>query len=378
MTEQLFSDSRAAARLAADYLVRQVKLDGQFVYRITLDPKVGIKPKYNMLRHAGAIYSLGMYHQRFPDERVLDAMTRAVDFLDNEGIAPVPGQEDIMAVWDRQEITLAPAPLQAKLGGAGLALVAMCMFEKFQPGRTPVEDLRELAGFVRFMQRDDGGFFSKYVPEQGGPDPAWISLYYPGEAALGMVMLHEIDPEPAWRDCATRALQFLADSRKSATSVPADHWALIATARLMALPDFPGDGVLRDDLIRHSRQICESMLSEQFQVPEEPDWHGGFAGDTRVTPTATRLEGLLAALRIFSPQDPIRERLLPSIADGIGFLCRAQVPDGPNSGAVPRAIRYATGTTKADKAFNTRAKEVRIDYVQHALSAFLEFGDLEQ
>ena len=66
--------------------------------------------------------------------------------------------------------------------------------ERTMPGTTPVEFLRRLGNFLLFMQNKDGGFYSKFIPEKGGRDDSWTSLYYPGEAALGLIMLSEKDP----------------------------------------------------------------------------------------------------------------------------------------------------------------------------------------
>jgi len=52
------------------------------------------------------------------------------------------------------------------------------------------------------------------------------------------------------------------------------------------------------------------------------------------------------------------------------FLMRCQITDGPHAGALPRVIQGFRPATQppADAA---EAGEIRIDYVQHALSAML-------
>ena len=69
LTARLVTESSAnveevdrATRLASNYLARQIKTNGQFVYRINLDTIVRVKPRYNILRHAGTVYALGAYH----------------------------------------------------------------------------------------------------------------------------------------------------------------------------------------------------------------------------------------------------------------------------------------------------------------------------
>ena len=142
---------RDAITLSADYLVRACKADGQFVYRINLDPRVTPKPKYNVLRHAGTMYALAVYHEHYPDDRTRNALVRAGRFLRERCMAPVPGREDLLAVWSRPQINGSSAPVQAKLGGTGLALVALLSLEKVAPGSTPPQQLRQLGSFVLYM-----------------------------------------------------------------------------------------------------------------------------------------------------------------------------------------------------------------------------------
>ena len=187
------------------------------------------------------------------------------------------GHDELLAIWSKPEINHGNSPVQAKLGATGLGLVALLSVEKIQPGETPLEDLRRLGQFLIFMQKEDGGFHSKYIPSQNGRTDKWTSLYYPGEAALGLVMLYEKDPDAKWLEAAAKAIGYLAKQRAGRRRVEADHWALIATSKLL----------------------------------------------------------------------PLYDRIAPP---------------------VPRAL--------IERSFNRRASEIRIDYVQHALSAMLDFDRL--
>ena len=243
---------RQAATMAANHLADQVTKTGMFVYHGNLNPKVRMAPRYNILRHAGTIYAMAMYDAAWPDKTVRAAMLKAGRYLRDEAVSPVPGKETLSAAWSLPEVNNTGAPVQAKLGGTGLGLVALLSIEAVSPGFTPMAQLGDLGRFILYMQKPEGNFYSKYIPGSGGPDDSWTSLYYPGEAAFGLVMLYEKDPDPAWLDGAVRALTFLADSRRGAVDVPEDHWALIATERLRGLaePAAVPEGT-RDLLIAH-------------------------------------------------------------------------------------------------------------------------------
>jgi len=361
---------RQVAVLAAKHLADQVTKNGQFVYHDNLNPKVRVAPGYNILRHAGAIYAMAMYDAAWPDKRVRAAMLKAGRYLHNEAVFPVPGKENLSAVWSRPEVNKTGAPLQAKLGGTGLGLVALLSIEAVQTGFTPMAQLTDLGRFILYMQKPEGNFYSKYIPASGGPDDSWTSLYYPGEAAFGLTMLYERDPDPAWLDGAVRALTFLADSRRGAVSVPEDHWALIATERLLALSGSAAvpEGT-RDLLTSHAIQICTRMV-DRYENSRKPGRK--FASALSTTQVACTLEGLQAALAVLPPEHLLRPRMKAVIEEGIAFLTDAQVTDGPHRGAIPRMAGGSAGPLSG--AADPKATEIRIDYTQHALSALVRYS----
>jgi hypothetical protein len=267
-------------------------------------------------------------------------------------------------------------PLKAKLGGSGLGLVALLSIEKIEPGFTSLSDLRALGRFVVFMQKDDGSFYSSFIPSRGGRYDKWQSLYYPGEAALGLLLLYEKDLSEVWLESAAKALAYLADSRKYSVQVPADHWALLATEKLLALRGVDQLPVPADLLINHGAQISQAILREQVVDNRYPEYAGGFSPDGRTTPTATRLEGLLAASRFLPAEFAVRRRIDVAVPRGISFLLRAQVGEGQFAGAFPRAVKKVHQAYPDADNFNLRVNEVRIDYVQHALSAMIQYLDL--
>ncbi len=364
---------QAAAHRAAHYLVKSVKADGTFLYRLNMDPTRAVKRKYNILRHAGTIYAMGMYHQRYPDPTLLSEMVRTGRYLRDEAVRPVPDRDGLLAVWSDPKVNNSDSPLQAKLGGTGLGLVALLSLEGIHPGFTPLEDLQALGRFIVFMQTEEGDFCSKYIPSTGGCSEKWRSLFYPGEAILGLLMLYERDPSKVWLDSAAKGMAYLANTRKDSDEVPVDHWALLATAKLLSGEKGTDLPVSRELLINHAVQICVVILESQVDNPKRPDYDGGFSKEGKTTPTATRLEGLQAALSFLPADREIRQRIENAVARGIAFLLRAQVREGHYIGAFPRAVDYIHEAVRGADRFNSRVKEVRIDYVQHALSAMIQY-----
>jgi hypothetical protein len=364
---------------AAAYLHAQIGASGQMVYRRDAISGEPLRERYNLLRHAGSVLALAEYHTLFvPDAGQRQAIDRALDFVRRCCLAPSQPGADDLAVWSPPEVERGRRTYAlAKLGGAGLTLAALAQWRRVHPDGVTLAEMQALGRFILSMQGNDGRFRSLHAREQGQHDPRWESLYYPGEAALGLVLLFEHDRDPRWLEAAIDALQSLARQRETLSDPPPDHWALMATGRLWrqdpvaleaAVPDGfswgPADGrrtAIAPLLMDHGLSVIRVMLGEQSRSPSLACARGSFTGDGRTTPTATRLEGLLGLLPVV-PEGELRRAMGRSIDTGLAFVLAAQRLDGAVTGGFSRV----TPSCPSDDA---RAHEVRIDYVQHALSA---------
>ena len=355
---------------AVGYLIRICDPNGRFLYRQNLDG-VSVEPRYNVLRHAGAVYALADYHHHTKDEDARGAVLRAAGYLLRHHVKPLETQPELLAVWSLpDEETRDGRPL-AKLGGAALGLIALIEARRIDADAVPMDTLESLGRFLTFMQRPSGGFFSRY-DESLGADRYFVSLYYPGEAILALTMLFEQTHDPRWLNAAAKGTSFLIQEREHVPveRLPADHWLMIASARLEKhLPGLTDASLTRGALLRHNHEVARMMLAEQARVTEE--WaSGSFVADGRSTPTATRLEGLLALYGWLDADDPLRPEIADAAATAVAFLRRCQVTTGPAEGGITRALRKLNTESTS---FNSRQSEIRIDYVQHALSGWLEY-----
>jgi hypothetical protein len=350
------------------YLVSACGADGRFTYRVNTHPAVTPAPRYNMLRHAGAIYALAQYEVFAPAEPTRAAIRRAVDYLCAAALQPVGDSGAMAAIWTDPVLTGDSRARRAKLGGAALGLTALISAERVAPGAGRRADWARLGQFLLYMQKTDGSFYSRYLPEHGGRCDAWTSLYYPGEAILALTLLGEEDADGPWRAAARRGLLALERGRRGAPDVPADHWALLATAAWLRTAGPACAPDTRAAMRRHAAQVCRSILDA---APRDGD--GRLTADGRTCPTATRVEGLQAALAVLpETESDLRARVAKAVRGGVRFLAAAQLRDGPYAGGVPRAVtRFSEHAPAYDAGFNRRATEIRIDYVQHALSAIL-------
>jgi len=326
---------------------------------------------YNMLRHSGTIYALANYYLENKNSKSLKTLEQATQYLKSCCIKPVDNLKDILGVWSLKSINKSMNIDQLKLGGTGLGLVALLSMEKVKPGTTDADTLRKLGNFIIYLQKDEGNFYSKYIPSGVGRDDSWTSLYYPGEAALGLVMLYEYDPQPKWFNHAVKVLTYLSESRKNDKVVPADHWALLATSKIIEISKKQNLQIPTGLIVGHGKQVVDSIVSGIPRYTESNPNYGCLARGCRTTPTSTRLEGLISFYKVLGPEDnELKETISNASKKGIEFIIKTQVKEGKYKGAIPQG--YIPDINQLKKS-QVKLAIVRIDYVQHALSAFLDY-----
>lgn len=374
LPEHSTGEIAATVQSSAAYLVRANNASGRFDYLV--DRRTGRDLSggdYNMLRHAGTVYAMTQVQQRWPADSLMGAIRRATAFLRARAVHAVPDQPHLLAVWSEVK-EYPPAKLRlAKLGGAGLALVAMSRQESLAPGTVPMDTLARLSDFIRFMQKEDGGFYSYYMPAKGGPTDEWVSLYYPGEAAYGQVLYYERSGDEEALRSAAQALAYLVWLREGEWFVEPDHWALLATAALAPHRDAITLPLPWRAYEQHAAQVCRSILFNSWRTHPDGDLNGGLMLDGAVTPTATRLEGLQAALEVLDEERTwLRARIRGAVRGGVDYLLRAPLKSGPLEGAVTHAIKPPPWYIFNDaNSTGERWREVRIDYTQHTISALV-------
>lgn len=346
---------------SAEYFARHQRKSGKFFYRIRLDGG-DVRSDYNVLRHAGAAYSLGQ-SLPFAGPMAQQTADRALTYLWRWYLVPVVADELQFAIASAK-----PGNRNcdiAKLGGVSLAQIAVSTQQR-ELTEFEKDVARGLARFTCSMIAPDGSFTSK-INIRTGAVSDFVSLYYPGEASLSLLLFAMKFDDNVAVEHALRILRYLSDSRRGAPSVPPDHWALLATAEVFSLV---ADGRIDVDEAAlevfwiHAIQIVEKIL---LDADRAADPAGSLTDNGQTCSSATRLEGLCAifgylAKRGYRDLDRVRD----CIDRGIAYLMNAKVASGPLAGGMPWVSpHHATYST------NPTAPEIRIDSVQHALSAVL-------
>lgn len=357
---------------AAAYLLNNLRISGQFHYRRNLDRSVKIdRSDYNELRHLGAIYSLGQYAEDFPDQDLSEKLRRAGNFMRTCCLSAFPTDDSPqLAIWADPEINGGIRERRVKLGGNGLGLLAFLAIERETGNYMSKDSLTALAESILKMQNADGSFKSVYESD-GDRYSDFESLFYPGEAILGLVQLYRYDNNPRWLEAALKGLRNLCETRKDLPleELPSDHWALLATAELFEFvprEQYAADHQCFHD---HGKRVVERMIMAQRIEPTDSLYFGSFNGVGNTTPIGTKMEGMIAFGPYIENASPeFERRLKASIHYGLRYLQSARVTTGPFKGGITYLPAAVLPTKPTAKEVYTR---IQIDNVQHVLSGWI-------
>ncbi len=348
-------DLRAAADAAGAYLSGAVRETGRFdyAYRLDLDD---VPRDYNVVRHAGTIWAMLDLYRDTQDAELLAAVDRAMQYLLAQVRPMKIGGADVLGVVEAGEVTL---------GGNALGAMALATYIEVTGKKEHLPILRAMGRALRAAQSASGRFDNQRQEFLSGAVFAMDSPYYPGEAALAMMKIDEVEPDAALVDAAARAVKYLItvrDAEVTADQLPHDHWLLYALCAVH--PKRP------DELyLNHARKMAAAIVAAQHKEPGRAvasDAVGSYA-DARSTAAAVRSEGLLATVRLLrsAGQGAEAEPFLAAAKASVAFQLRTQV--WPESAMHFRSPRRAIGAFRDELG----GVYVRIDFVQHNLSSIL-------
>lgn len=346
-------------RLGMDYISNNTYKNGRFVYRSNVDPEVSYcKLKYNSLRHAGVLYSMYLCERYLKNYSLKEKRYTASEYFIKRYISEIsPDMYAVVSLPKEENLQ----GIEAKLGSSGLALCGLSNL--YSDGKINLNVLQGLGNFLIYMQKPDGSFYSKYSVADKTRSDKFISLYYPGEAALGLLYLNEVNPDKKWVEASKKALLFLANSQKNKKFMPFDHWSIIAVQKLFGTTDNDLNADEHALLQTVAEKMVYSALDNQITDKDSP-YRGSFKKNHRLGSVASFMEGLSAAYHV-TDDKKLKADIRKALKLGTDFLSRYQIKEGERKGGMPANAAWTE--PDADKKY----KLIRIDNVQHALSAWI-------
>ena len=220
------------------------------------------------------------------------------------------------------------------------------------------------------MQTSKGDFWPSYLVIQKEKSNINAARFYPGEACLGLLYLYEFDKNPQWLEAAKKGLFRLAENaeEKGSANLKFDHWGMLATQKLFATPDNAMNSPQRDLMRKFAERNVKAIIAKQ-NLNTRDEKFGSFTINRSLCGNATNMEGLIAAYQCLDDK-VLKQKLAYSLKAGVEFLAKRQVKKGKYEGGVPASPDWDKPEAK------NIDKEIRIDYVQHAMSAWIAYKSL--
>ena len=349
--------------LSMHYIYRNILENGRFQYRNHVNPKIKYEnTTYNALRHAGVLYSLYMYEKYGLEKKYHEVRVKASKYFIDRYIKKLKDDKYVVASIPEEEgikINI------AKSGAAGVALSALCNL--YQEDVISLEVLQGLGEYLLFMQNDEGNIYAYYDLDNNAVNTVAEAIFYPAEAAVGLLYLYEIDPQEKWLNAAKKALNYIVKTRKKLDlEIPFDHWSVLAIEKLfkdkLATPEE------FNTYRAYAEQMAIPMLSQQITNPNN-SYYGAFKDNVRPCSLGTIMEGM-ASIYFCTDSEDLKKILFKSMSIGNLFLSKVQVKTGVQAGGLPNSANWVRPEVTPN------ASIIRIDNVQHVVTGWLKFQNI--
>jgi hypothetical protein len=322
---------KRAAVLSTRKLASLIRPNGLFTYRYYVGRNEALPIAYNVLRHFGSCWAL------LDSAKETDAppeVTEAAGSALVAGLAKFTqplGDDGVLCVVDGEKI---------KLGGAGLALLAIESHPTLARDPEVIRMAEAIGHYILRQRKPDGDFVhARFLANS--EDTGFVSHYYTGEALLGLFCLSNISGDRRWSEAALESLVQL--TARNYGVAERSHWMLYSIERAI---------LFREDERWH--ELATKIASRILAIPYS-EWRSTSSW------LACYCEGLATWLRLtkeksFSASDKvIRDSCVHTLRRMLRKLMALQTVDG--------------GFVRDPKS-----PIVRIDYIQHAISALIGFS----
>ncbi len=360
--------------LAGQYMTRSTNEAGMIRYQYEATEDDDDFLDYNMLRHAGSVYAMAQTYRLTQDEDLLQAAIRAMGFYLSATREDKnhPGERYVLSVTKLRPDLSPRIGRHAKLGGIGLGLCALVEIEKARAGSVDMDVILQMARHAERQQNPDGSFESFY-DHSGQGKRLRKSIYYSGEAILGLLRVHQLTGDEHWLDVAVKGADYLVHERWRALGlhlyVPMDAWLIQG---LEEMDRVRPDKARMDYAFTIGEQIARHKFMDPLVTP--PDMLGaGLSGVASLPHAATAGsfgEALSAGARLEARRRPGETTHRTWALYNAEYNLRNQYW-GPNSYMLPdRARSHGGFRVKPDHG------EIRNDHVQHSMSGLFGLLDL--
>lgn len=330
------------------YLSRQVLPTGQFRY--------GYFPcfhkeleSYNILRHAGTVYSMIEAYEVTRSEVLLQSIELALDFLLKKGIVYLSDEEG-----KKRAFVLEEKNNELKLGANSASILALAKYTTVLNDNKYVSLMQDLAEGIEFFQNKEDHSFVHVLnyPNLSLKDKYRI-VYYDGEATFALMRLYAIDHNKRWLEIAESAFDYFIAKEYWKYH---DHWLSYASLEI-------NRHKMINKIVDFNFKNCSEILDLCF---------------TRERSQPVLLELLTASYQLvekLEKENLMQHILFPIDQDKLNNAIKQRLSVQINSYFFPEvAMYFAAPETIMDSFYTWESSfRTRIDDSQHNLSGIINY-----
>lgn len=325
---------------AGNYLRKQVKQDGRFVYGVYANFGYEID-EYVIMRHIGTIWSLIQYYQLTGDLTVQEEIDSLISYM----LEQVVNQDDKAYILDEDN--------ELALGSNGLAVVVLTEYMRAFDSDKYFDICIKLGnGILSFMNPETGEY--SFIFDRDFRDVTQERLaYYEGEATFGLCLLHELTGDIQYLNAIKKSVDyFIANDYVKCY----DHWMMYAMREVCKV--FPDNQEYYD----FAFACCMSDLDNRVATYE-------------VAPAS--LESMLAVFDIYNQAVDVDIIDIPDWFDISKLIngIETRVDKDLNGWCFPEVAMYLHSPSDILDAHMIRSVQymARVDNVQHVIGAYYQY-----
>ncbi len=327
----------------------------RFYYEYDPYTDTHVDSSYNLLRHAGSTWAILQAYGLTRDKKLRALANYALAWLEDHSRTEKKDGRTI-------RYPVSPQSKEAKLGGAGLWLLALSEYTRLTGDTSHLELIQQIANYIYLAQDPATGRFNSYHDADGLRVPQRASDYYPGEAMFGLHRARPFLSDIPVCEVSEKGLRYLL--AQAPHKLPVNQYRFVNQWNVYTIrehrrdcSDTQFDWVWRRDL--------DHMLTHAATVAQAPVMAGAYrADDGSLSTSPTRLEALSVICTELGRHDAaVAAKCDPVLRRVAGMQLSFQHRPA-NDWLWPDARAVDGGF-----AHSLDDETIRIDFTQHHLSA---------
>lgn len=210
---------------SANFLMKQIKDDGSFIYGIypRFDNEIN---NYNIVRHASTIWSLICYYRMEPSKELEELIDKTITYMLSYIIY---SDEKTAYLYEEKSGEI-------KLGGCGIAIVVLTEYMDVFQNDIYKDVCSALGNGILTMFNSTNGEYYHVLNEDFSKKEEFRTIYYDGEATFALVRLYGLTNEQIWIDSANRAVEHFINADYTKYK---DHWIAYTMNEITKYVDNP-------------------------------------------------------------------------------------------------------------------------------------------